>query len=125
VVASSRAAKDCELGSWLSADACICDDGAVEIAVDTSDAIPGILDTRELLKATKTAHSACNGWATSPPRERQVISITYDPCGEAHRAALSRHPANFAAWRPAMAECGSAPYSIGRPHRMTIRSRTA
>ncbi|MFZ0606838.1 MAG: hypothetical protein WBB34_13545 [Xanthobacteraceae bacterium] len=59
VLASSKAAKDCgleepgELGSWLGIDVCIGDGGASGTVVAKSDAIPGIPDTRELLKAPR------------------------------------------------------------------------
>lgn len=51
VVASSKAEKGCEFGSWLGVEVWVRDAGASETAAVTSDVILG---TRELPKATST-----------------------------------------------------------------------
>ncbi|MGB7079181.1 MAG: hypothetical protein WBD53_18515 [Xanthobacteraceae bacterium] len=106
VLASSKSAKDCalgelaELGSWLGVDVCIGDGGASKTAGAKSDAIPGIPDTRELLKATKTAHPL----ATAGPLAVSIKHVLFQSLtmreGEAHTAAFSRQVGKF---------CRSAP----------------
>ncbi|MFZ1922720.1 MAG: hypothetical protein WAU57_13910 [Xanthobacteraceae bacterium] len=109
VLASSKSAKDCalgefaELGSWLGVDFCIGGGGASKTAGAKSDAIPGIPDTRELLKATKTAHQL----ATAGPLAASIKHVFFQSL-KTHAEKRIRQPfrgrsANFAARRPAMA----------------------
>lgn len=124
VLASSKSAKDCALDelaeSWLGVDVCIGDGGASETAGAKSDAIPGIPDTRELLKATRTAHRLATAGPLGVSVKHVFFQLLTLGAEKPIRQPFRGRSANFAAWRPAMAVCGSAAYSIVRPKRMTI-----
>ena len=74
-LASSSAAKGCELFCWLVADACCRWVAASERVVLASDAMLGVLGTAALLETTLRLMSACNLRASAARNENGVNSM--------------------------------------------------
>jgi hypothetical protein len=105
VLASSRAAKDCVLGSCVAAAACCHCDEARERAIPTSDAI---LDTVRPNAKTDGCRPTCNPRATAGHEEVSVISIGCPGAAKPAGGSLCVRSAILAAFAPRVSPAGRA-----------------